>query len=168
MQTMIIAGLSVKSKVFDINLNVKEKLNIIKRIDISEESTEGGVISCFIDGNYLSKIYVEQCWESGKYFLKILLRQNRIIRVDEIIKHYNVPFYVTKSLAKEIGSTEFFNEQKSKVIINSYYFKEDKITNFSTSSKQNIDKKEIQKSENAFKKRVQFVLNKIDDIKIIV
>jgi len=167
-QAMVVAGLSVKSQFFNINFNIKEKLNVIKKIDISEESTEGGVISCFINGNSLSKIYLEQCWESGRYFLTILLKQNRIIRVDEIIEHYNVPFNITKNLVDEIGSTEYFDEKKSKITKNSYYYKEDRITNYSTSTKQKIDHKEIIKVENIFKKRVQFVLDKIDESRIII
>ena len=160
LRTLIWTGFSLKSNIFDFNLFIKEKIQKIKTIDISDESTEGGIITCFIDGDILSKIEIDQCFESGKYFKKILLNKDgSIFRVDEVKTVYNVPFYITGDLAKELGS-ETFDVAKSIVTENTYHFRNDKVYQYASSSNETIDTRKV---EEQCRSRVHFVLSKIKD-----
>jgi len=158
--TLIWAGFSIKSNIFDFNLFIKEKLQKVKTIDISDESTEGGIVTCFIDGDVLSKIEIEQCFESGRYFKKILLNTDgSIFRVDEVSTHYNVPFYITEHSAQELGC-EFFDINKSRVAKNTYHFRNNQVYEYASSSNEKIDTTRI---EEQCRSRIRFVLNKIKD-----
>jgi len=160
LRTLIWAGFSIKSNIFDFNLFIKDKLQKIKTIDISDESTEGGIVTCFIDGDILSKIEVEQCFESGRYSKKILLNKDgTIFRVDEVSTHYNVPFYITGDLAQELGC-ESFDINKSLVAKNTYHFRNNQVYEYASSSNETID---TTNTEEQCRNRLSFVLNKIKD-----
>jgi hypothetical protein len=160
LKTLVWTGFAIKSNIFDINLFIKEKIRKIRTIDISDESTEGGIITCFIDGDILSKIQIEQCWESGRYYEKILLNNDgSIFRVDEVETVYNVPFNFTEDLAKEIGS-DAFDEKKSIIAKNTYHFRNDQVTQYALSSKKPVD---IKKVEEQCRSIVHFVFNKINN-----
>lgn len=158
---LIWAGFSIKSNIFDFNLFIKNKLQKIKTIDISDESTEGGIVTCFIDGDTLSKIEIEQCFESGRYFKKILFdTDGSIFRVDEVSTHYNVPFYITEDSAQELGC-ESFDINKSIVAKNTFHFRDNQVYEYASSSNETIDTAKI---EEQCRNRVRFVLSKIKDL----
>jgi hypothetical protein len=122
LKSIFILGVTLKSNIASGSLYIKEKIKRVISIDISSESTEGGEIKCFIEGGSLLKVERAQCWESGRTFLSILLSRGNVLVVQEKTERYNVPFYVTAELAKEIGSKEYFDLDKSDVTINNYYF----------------------------------------------
>lgn len=161
LKAVLWTGFIVKSNALAASLFVKEKLHKIKTIDISEESTEGGEITCFIDRGTLAKIQIEQCWESGKYSKQILLNQDgSILRVDEVITHYNAPFYVTRTYAEDLGLDSFFDEGKSQVTRNLYFFSGGRVSQYESSSAKPID---IPNIEQLCRERVEFVLEAINN-----
>lgn len=128
LQSVFFAGLGYKVSGANLLVDLKERLSLVKTIAIHEESTEGGEILCFFnDKEQIKKLEITQCWESGRYFLRILTSDDRIISAEEIVERYNVPFYITKHLAEEIGSEEFFDESKSTIKRNRFIFKKNKI-----------------------------------------
>ncbi len=118
----ILFGLSVKATILNGSINLKEYLNKVVTIDISSESTEGGEIKCFIENANIVKVVKSQCWEGGRYYLGILINDGNIVSVKERIEKYNLPFYVTKELAKEMGLNEHFDPKLSVITDNAYYF----------------------------------------------
>jgi hypothetical protein len=130
LENIFIIGITLKSNIVSGSLYIKEKIKRVVTIDISSESTEGGQIKCFIEGNSLLKVEKSQYWESGQVFLSILLSRGKVLVVQEKTEQYNVPFYVTKKLAKEIGSNEYFDLDKSDITINTYYFENDCAVHF--------------------------------------
>ena len=145
-KTLALGALLIKINSLSLRIFLKEKLNLIKKIDISNESTEGGEIICLIEDNKICKATIEQFWESGKHFIKIFFNKDKKIdTVLEIKFHYNSPFYITKKIAKEIGDTEWFDDNKTKIIKNKFFFSDGKIIDFITNnSPENIDIKAIE------------------------
>ena len=121
-KSALLLGLSIKTHALAKTIEIKEFLNRVVTIDISEESTEGGEIKCFLENNELVKITKEQYWESGRYKSQILLRNGQIHIVKDRIEKYNVPFYITEETAKELGLNEFHDMKLSNITSNTYYF----------------------------------------------
>lgn len=160
LKALVWSGLLVKSNLLSASIFVKEKFNQIKTIDIPDESTEGGEVTCFFDGPILLKIRVDHYFESGKYFKEILLNQDgSILRVDEVLTHYNVPFYITDADTKECG-IEAFDPKKSKITRNVYFFDNEKVSQVASSSNTPVDLSCIEES---CRNRIDFVLNHIND-----
>jgi hypothetical protein len=160
LKALMWTGFTIKSNIFDVNIFIKEKLQKIKPIDISDESTEGGTVTCFIDGDILSKIEVDQCFETGRYFKKILLNNDgSIFRVDELVTRYNAPFNLSEDIARELA-IEAFDLNKSKITTNTYHFRNDEVSQYASSSSNTIDTIKIAEQ---CKKRVNFVLSKMTE-----
>lgn len=150
------------------SIYIKQKLNIIRAIDISDESTEGGVITCFLKDNKLRKVSIEQCWESGKYFLNILLNSNESInKVEEIEIHYNRPFYWTKESADEYND-EWFDKEKSRKVKRAYFFQKGSIRDFSATDRDKIAPTFITDVENSIKERMLFIRSELSKKQPIV
>ncbi|MCX6325719.1 MAG: hypothetical protein NT144_03555 [Bacteroidia bacterium] len=161
LKTLALGALLFKTNSLGVTLFFKEKLTLIKKIDISNESTEGGEIICYIEDNKLCKATIEQCWESGKHLIIILFsNDNKIDTVLEAKVHYNRPFYFTKRTAMEIGDTEWFDDNKTKILKNKFFFSDGKIIDFTTNySKQSVDIKAV---ENYFNSRAGFIIDEIN------
>jgi hypothetical protein len=131
---VVLLGVSIKSNFVSGSIYFKERMNQIVSIDISPESTEGGEIKCYLDAGELVKIEKAQYWESGRNFVTYILNNGRILTVKDRMEEYNVPFYITKELAKQIGSSEHFDSKKSTFISSSYYFKNGCVHHMATNS----------------------------------
>lgn len=128
LRSVILFGMGLKFMGASKLVDLKERLSLINRVSIHEESTEGGVIDCNCDRKgRVKKLEITQCWESGRYFLRILTDDERIISAEEVVEHYNVPFYVTKEFAEDIGSEEYFDHRKSHITRGRFVFKNNKI-----------------------------------------
>lgn len=114
--------LSVTFK-FNITINfnfvkteIKNKLKLLKNIDISHESTEGGSINCFVDNiNSLKKFELDQYFESGRINSQVYVNDNKIYKIVELITQYNRPIYYNQELALSLNDQEWHSEDKYKI-----------------------------------------------------
>ena len=128
LQLVLFAGIGLKIAGVSKLVDLKARMSLTKKIAIHEESTEGGqIVSFFNHEKQIENLEIVQCWESGRNFLGILISNERIISAEQIVEQYNVPFYITKETAKEIGSEEYFDERKSRITRDRFIFKNNKI-----------------------------------------
>jgi hypothetical protein len=94
----------------------------VQSVDLDGYSTEGGEAKAFRDKNGdIRFIKVELLFESGKSFQEYYYENGRLIFAFVQDHRYNVPFYVTPDVAKEIGA-EPFDSGKTTIAENRYYF----------------------------------------------
>ncbi len=123
---------------------IRSALPILKMESIAlfGYSTEGGEAKVYRDakGN-VRLIQVEFFGESGKTFEEYYYQNGSLIFVFNERHDYNVPFYVTPELAKEIGSDEYFDGKKTKITENRYYFNGGKMIRWLNKEKEKVDTK---------------------------
>jgi len=105
-------------------------------------STEGGEAKVYRDakGN-VRLIRVELFEEMGKIFEEYYYQNGSLIFVFYERHDYNVPFYVTPEIAKEIGSDESFDGRKTKITEDRYYFNSGKMIRWLNDEKKKVDTK---------------------------
>ena len=141
--SLTLAGLFFKSNVLGLHFFIREKLNRIVKIDISDESLEGGEISCFMEDDSILRVNVDQYGEYWQYHSEILLaKENSIHKATETIYKYRAQFEL----------------ENATVIENVFYFVNDKIYHHKTSSEKEID---LAKSQRQFHDRLHFVLTRL-------
>lgn len=91
-------------------------------VDLSGHSTEGGDAEAFIGKNgEVRLIKTGLFFESGKFFEEFYYENESLIFALYSEHRYNVPFYVTPEIAKDIGG-EAFNPDKTAIKEYRYYF----------------------------------------------
>lgn len=103
---------------------IRNELATLKKASkpLSGFSAEGGSVHSYRNANNkIRLIKVELYGESGKSFEEFYYKNDNLIFSYQEDHKYNVPFTVTKELAKEIG-IEPFDPKKTKIKENRYYF----------------------------------------------
>lgn len=120
-------GQSVDHKIIEIrneyNL-INSNQNLSKdSIGIFGESTEGGYMCTYKDlvGNN-RKIICSYFGETGKAIIEYYLKNDKLIFVLIQRYEYNRPFYWDEKMAKENGDSIVFDDSKTKISENRYYF----------------------------------------------
>ncbi|MCW4467782.1 hypothetical protein OGH69_02305 [Flavobacterium sp. MFBS3-15] len=111
----------------------------VKTVDIPDESTDGGEMKGYYDGTVLK--YIEATWfgESGKRVTEYYFDKGRLIYVSDRNFEYNVPYYTDAETAKENGTTETFDPEKTIVTEDRYYFKNEKLFLWLDNNKASVD-----------------------------
>jgi len=104
-----------------IEANLKKHAS--KQINVDNQSTEGGEAIGYFDGKTLKKMDVSLLGETGKNFYSFYYSDDKLIFALFTRHQYNAPFYFDKKMAKEYGVDEFFDESKTEILENRYYFK---------------------------------------------
>jgi len=113
----VLFGITIKN---EININfistktdVKNKLSLLKEIDISIESLEGGSILCYYDNNTnLKKFTISQYGESARIISNIYVDNDQICKISEVFTKYNRPICYDKELALSLGDNEWHDDSK--------------------------------------------------------
>jgi hypothetical protein len=130
--------------------------------DISDESTEGGEITFYFEGDVLCKIATRLFGESGQMVCEYYLRDSILCFMNECHIRYNRPFNYDENQARESNDIEWFDFKKSLFRTNKYYFdsgkfivgydNDDSEIQLSDSKVAGIQKR-IDKYQNIFKQR---------------
>lgn len=107
-------------------INATKKFDKVKSVDI-HESTDGGTITYYYKNNALQKVVATNYGESGKNLIEYYLLKGKLSFVYEQDFAYNVPYYMDKAKAKELGDSEYFDPKKTKIRKNRSYFDNGKI-----------------------------------------
>lgn len=132
----------------------------IKQVNADNYSAEGGDAYGYLKEGSLEKINVALYGESGKNFYDFYYENNTLIFALFTRHQYNTPFYFDKKMAEEYGVDEFFDETKTKIIENRYYFKKDELIKWL-----NHDKKEVRTTSEDLKRQVENLLELSNDLK---
>ena len=100
-----------------------------KESDAMDESTEGGIIYTNTLEDELMHIEKQLFFEMGRKFEDIYFFDNKPIYFRITEHHYNVPVYIDKEQAVEIG-TEYFDESKTKIIIEEFFIENNIVFGF--------------------------------------
>jgi hypothetical protein len=95
---------------------------------IADESIEDGYVKLYYDKNKSLKL-IEVNWlgESGKRITEYYFDNDKLIFAFDQDFNYNRPIYWDEQKAKEMGDSEVFDLNKTKVIEDRYYFKCEKL-----------------------------------------
>jgi hypothetical protein len=136
---------------------IKAELPKVKMesVELEDYSAEGGVAKAWRDssGRFIF-LRVELYGESGKAFEEYYYRNGSLIFAFKQTYRYNVPFYVTPEDAKEMGG-EPFDDKKTKVLEDRYYFHESRMIRWVNEEKKEGDVKSPEFKE-AEKELVEF------------
>ena len=86
------------------------------------ESTEGGELVAYAESGKLRKLVLGNYSESGKVIIEYYFTENELFFCFVQKSTYNVPFTVDEERAKEMGLDEWFDEEKTEVEENRYYY----------------------------------------------
>jgi hypothetical protein len=123
--------------------------------DIWGESTEGGEAEYFIQNGEIQKIIATYLGETGRWQYELFYKKSKVFFVREKIYSYNRPIYWDEELAKEFGDSEIFDDNKTIVSWNEYFFEDEKLI-FWINDKQ----EETQENTQSFKEKEKSILGK--------
>lgn len=126
---------------------------VVKEIEDSEKSTDGGVIKYYFQNGTIKKIITEYYSESWNSLIEYYIKNGKVYFIYDRTQKYNVPYYINANWYKEnnLKVGEVFNSKKSKITEKRYYFDEnEKLIQYIIGNKridENIQKlKEIEKN----------------------
>ena len=107
--------------------------------DVMDESTEGGEMEAFYDGDELKKLVVKLYGETGQSIEEFYFWDNKLFFVFSRDFRYNRPIYMDEEYAKQIGESEYFDDAKTVIEENRYYFHDKKLIRWLDPKKNKID-----------------------------
>ncbi len=110
-------------------------LNINK--DLSENSAEGGEIKAYYDDTVLRKVIATYYGEAGKKVVDYYFWDKSIFFIFVQDYKYNSPVYVTEDMPE--AGVEAYDESKTKIFENRYYFTQNKLIRWLDSDKKKVD-----------------------------
>ena len=125
---------------------------VVKEIEDSEKSTDGGAIKYYFQNGTIKKIITEYFGETWRGTTEYYVKNGKVYFIFNRTEKYNVPYYINANWYKEnnLKVGEVFNSKKSKITEKRYYFDEnEKLIQYIIGNKridENIQKlKEIEK-----------------------
>lgn len=99
---------------------------VIKDVEDSEQSTDGGIVKYFSQNGIVKKIVVEHFGESWNSLTEYYIKNGKVYFIFDKTEKYNVPYYVDSKWYKEneLKNGEVFDKRKSKFSEQRYYFDE--------------------------------------------
>lgn len=123
-------GQSIEERITTIKNEYRQINSVIKyktdTVEVTDESTEGGCVIIYRDKNgEVRKVVKWLFFESGKYTEEYYAKDGKPFFVFTKVYRYNCPFYFDKLRAKEVGAKEWFDDKKTRVYEDRYYFNAD-------------------------------------------
>lgn len=91
------------------------------------QSEEGGVVKAYYEGRKLQFITSEYFSETGKQRTEYYFDSGKLVFLLDVSLTYNRPIGYDEKKAKENGDTEWYDDKKTKKVIDRYYFHNDKL-----------------------------------------
>ena len=144
---------------------INDNCNLYKRISsgLMGYSTEGGNIVAYFDNADLRKAVVTYYGETGKVIYEYYVWDNDVFFIFRQDFYYNSPIYWTEDKPEE--GIEAYDENKTKIFENRYYFSNDKLIRWIDPDKKfvNPESEEFKKEESDLLKDIMFVKGKISE-----
>lgn len=94
-------------------------------VETVDETSEGGEEIAFYDGDDLKAIELNYFGSTGKKTLIYFFKDNLLLLAEEYHHTYNRPIYWNDEIASEFGDHEQFDQSKTTIHEDRYYFKEE-------------------------------------------
>ena len=114
---------------------LKNYLNINK--ELTENSAEGGEIKAYYDDTVLRKVIAAYYGETGKKVIDYYFWDNAIFFMFVQEYKYNSPVYVTEDMPE--AGLEAYDESKTKITENRYYFTQNRLIRWLDNNKKKVD-----------------------------
>ena len=103
-----------------------EKNYVIREIDDSDQSTDGGVAKYYSKNGIVKKIVVEHYGETWNGLTEYYVKNGKVYFIFDRTEKYNTLYYINADWYKENGMKvgEVFDSKKSKFSEKRYYFDE--------------------------------------------
>ncbi|CAN0605599.1 unnamed protein product, partial [Ectocarpus sp. 12 AP-2014] len=98
-----------------------------KTVPVFHMSVEGGETTGYYKNDTIQKLSTVLLVETGKWFQECYFKNEHLMFVLETYHRYNVPIYFDEELADEMGVTDVFDIEKTKITENRYYLRNDVI-----------------------------------------
>ena len=120
---------------------IRENLSsyTLTKIDILNESTEGGEGKACFDKNDLKLIEVVWYGETGKRIIEYYFDNDKLFFAFDQLFEYNAPMYLDKETAIEEGYDDYFDPEKTTVKEDRYYFENEILIRWLDNNKNEID-----------------------------
>ena len=125
---------------------------VIKEVEDSEQSTDGGVVKYYFQNGVVKKIVAEHFGESWNSLTEYYVKNGKVYFIFNRTEKYNVPYYINADWYREndVEIGEVFDSKKSEIFEKRYYFDENmKLIRYTDENKKNIENvqklKEIEK-----------------------
>lgn len=142
----------------EINSNINA-YKIVKK-DIFGKSTEGGDAIYYFDNKNLKKIIETYYGEMGQLIREYYYKDGQLFFVLNQDHEYNRPMYWDEKTARENNDDEFFDQNKSKILEERYYFLENKLVIWLDN-----EKKEVKNSRDVFKEKESEIIEDSQKLK---
>ncbi|QLG45459.1 hypothetical protein [Costertonia aggregata] len=131
-----------------------------KTVSIMNQSTEGGEATAYIKSNRIKKVNTILLGETGKDVFVFYYKDDSLFFVLSTRHHYNVPIYWDAKTAEEYEVDEVFDESKTKIEENRYYFKDNEIIKWLGN-----DEKPIRTTPEVYEKEAQILVELSNELK---
>ena len=150
----IVRDIRAKFKTINENISTYSKVEV----DLMGHSTEGGYYLKYLDKNEIKKVSVTYYGETAKLEIEYYLWEGKVFFIFHQHFRYNSPIYLNIDLPEE--GIEAYDENKTVVEENRYYFKDNKLIRWI-----NNDKNKVSRTSDEFR---DTQIELIDDIKFIL
>lgn len=120
---------------------IKASLSQLQQTEIYLDgySAEGGSATYYSDRTgALRFVQIALYGESGKSFEEHYYRGGQVIFVFTRNHHYNVPFYISEEIAREIGGPAF-DPEKTRILEDHYYFHDQTLIRWINENEVSVD-----------------------------
>lgn len=105
-------------------------------------TTEGSQIKIYKDKNSSTRLIIaDHFGEMGKKYEEYYFKNDTLIFKFSELQQYNVPFFMTGQMAKELGSDPY-DPDKTKIFENRFYFYKNELIRWLDNSKTEISKQD--------------------------
>lgn len=156
--------IEIREKYADINYNLTNYKKVTE--EIQDASTEGGTIDIYYKDKVAEKMVVSYFGEMGMFRAEYYLDKGQLMFIFAETHRYNRPMYYDEKMARENNDTEWFDQAKTIVLENRYYFHRGKMIRWLDENKNKKDKgsEEFKNAEKeifrGFKELLQRYVNK--------
>ena len=129
-------GISLSQDTNLVLKDIREKYKFIKNnmqsydtasIQLWDESTDGGRATAFYDNKSLKLIKVFYFGETGKTQIEYYFNNDKLFFAFEKASRYNRPYYWDKKHMQENNDSVIYDQNKTIVIEDRYYFNDEKL-----------------------------------------
>jgi hypothetical protein len=143
---IIVAGAGCKKKHADLIAGIKtEKASInehLKDYELIETqdaiSKETGALTGYFDGKQPYKMSSQHFGEKRRLFRDFYFDEGMLIFVEEQLYLYNKPNTYTEDVAKAAGDSVWYDDSKTELVVNNYYFDDNKLVKWTTKNGRDI------------------------------
>jgi len=129
--------LDIRKKFTEIENDYSSKYKRVEK-ELNDYSTEGGTATMYYNIDQIRKVKISFYGETGKSITEYYIWDNKVFFMFRKSYYYNSPIYFIKDIPEE--GIEAFDEKKTEVFEDRYYFSSEKLIRWIDSDKMKVEK----------------------------